>query len=135
VRLTDVLPNGTSMLVQDGIVRMRWRNGLSGTPQWIVPGNVYSATVSLWNTSWVFASGHSVRVSVTSSNSPRFLTNLNNGKLIGENGTPVTAKNTVYLGGQAGNSYVTLPKVSSNQLPKISMYDFAYKAAASIKKQ
>ena len=27
VKLTDVFPNGSSLLVQDGIVRMRWRDG------------------------------------------------------------------------------------------------------------
>ena len=26
VKLTDVYPNGTSMLIQDGILRMRWRD-------------------------------------------------------------------------------------------------------------
>jgi len=133
IRLTDVFSNGTSLLVQDGITRMRWREGLTGVPQWITPGEVYSITVSLWNTSYVFAKGHSIRVSVTSSNSPRFLPNLNNGDLIIQNGTAVTVQNVVYVGGKNGNSFITLPKVSSSSLPPVNITDWTKNAIASIK--
>ena len=40
---------------------------------------VEEVTVSLWNTSYVFNRGHRIRVTVTSSNSPRFSTNDNRG--------------------------------------------------------
>jgi hypothetical protein len=47
VKITDVFPSGdVSMLVQDSIVRMRWRNG--GTePSLLTPGQVYNATIDI----------------------------------------------------------------------------------------
>ena len=73
VKLTDVYPNGYSALIEDGIVRMRWRNRASSSvPQFMVPGTVYPVTVSLWSTSFIWAVGHRIRVDVSSSNSPRF---------------------------------------------------------------
>ncbi len=65
VRLTDVYPsvNGTdgeSRLLQDNAFRMRWR--LYDTPKNITPGEVYEISLTLWNTSYVFDAGHSLRV-------------------------------------------------------------------------
>jgi len=82
----------------------------------------------------VFEKGHAIRVTVTSSNSPRFLPNTNDGKLISEGGNNVTVVNVVYVGGKNGNSYITLPKVSASQLPMVSMTEFTNNAIASIKK-
>jgi predicted acyl esterase len=59
VKVTDVWKDPlkkdpTSMLVQDGIVRMRWREGPSATtPTPMTPGTVYQVTVSLGPTSYV----------------------------------------------------------------------------------
>lgn len=64
VRMTDVFPNGTSLLMQDGITRMRWRDGIQNGPKLITPGQPYQVQVSLWNTSYVVAAGHSVRLIV-----------------------------------------------------------------------
>jgi len=128
-------PNGTSLLVQDGLTRMRWREGLNGVPQWITPNEVYEITVSLLNTSYVFASGHAIRVTVTSSNSPRFLVNPNNGKLISQGGSNMTAVNVVYVGGAKSNSYITLPKVDVGKLPRVNMTEFTQNAILSIKKK
>eukprot|EP00750_Incisomonas_marina_P028628 INCI6793.3.p1 GENE.INCI6793.3~~INCI6793.3.p1 ORF type:complete len:533 (-),score=79.14 INCI6793.3:82-1599(-) len=57
VRLTDVYPElhgGGSHLIQDGIIRMRWRHTTTQPdPVPIVPGQVEAVTLSLWNTSYV----------------------------------------------------------------------------------
>jgi hypothetical protein len=45
VKVIDRYPNGTSLLIQDGILRMRWRNG-GAVPQPIVPGSVYQIQVT-----------------------------------------------------------------------------------------
>lgn len=78
VKLTDVYPDGRSMLIQDGILRMRAREGRH-QEVWMQPGEVYAIEVDLWSTSYVFNAGHTVRVSVTSSNYPRFSINPNTG--------------------------------------------------------
>lgn len=61
VRITDVYPDGRSMLVLDAPARVT----SSG-------GDVAEITVDLWSTSIILAAGHKLRVSVTSSNAPRF---------------------------------------------------------------
>eukprot|EP01060_Flectonema_neradi_P004101 TRINITY_DN1269_c0_g3_i1.p1 TRINITY_DN1269_c0_g3~~TRINITY_DN1269_c0_g3_i1.p1 ORF type:complete len:578 (+),score=128.59 TRINITY_DN1269_c0_g3_i1:44-1777(+) len=120
-KLTDVYPDGRSMLINDGITRLRWRQGVFGgnQPQLITPGKIYEIEISMWNTSFIFARGHSLRVSVSSSNNPRFMPNRNNGKSISEGGPFVNATNTVHLSEQYP-SYITLPVVKKEQLPKVS---------------
>jgi putative CocE/NonD family hydrolase len=77
-KLSDVYPDGTSHLIQDGILRMRWRKKtLEPVP--IVPNEIETIVVDLWTTAYVFDKGHSIRVAVSSSNSPRFLVNPNTG--------------------------------------------------------
>jgi uncharacterized protein len=115
-KLEDVFPNGTSLLVQDGIVRLRWRLG-GGTPQLVEPGVVYSIAVDLWSTSYIFNAGHALRVSISSSNFPRFSANPNTGQPLTSTAPPLVALNTVYAGpGQLAR--LILPVVSLEQLPE-----------------
>ena len=98
VRLSDVHPDGTSQLVQYGIQRMRWRLSWDQkVPIPMVPNVVYKIRVSLWNTSFVFPTHHRLRLSISSSNHPRFEANPNTGvPLSMEDGTTIIAQNTVY---------------------------------------
>lgn len=94
VRLCDVYPDGRSMLVADGIVRMTHRESLT-YPTLIEPGQVYRVRISLPPTAITFRAGHRVRISVNSANYPRFSVNTN-----GAGGDELlTARNRVYLGG------------------------------------
>jgi len=115
-KLTDVYPDGTSRLIQDGIVRMRWRDYTG--PELMIPGQIYEVELSLWNTSYVFSAGHKLRVSISSSNYPRFSVNPNNGYPLinADNGPNVTAINTVYHS-PSYLSYIQLPVVQPSQLP------------------
>jgi putative CocE/NonD family hydrolase len=108
VHLSVVTREGVSFLVQDGIVRMRWRNGMDGTPEWITPSQPYEVDVDLTSTALLVPAGFKLRVTVAASNFKRFGLNLNNGRLITEGGPPVTATNTVLLGSA---SYIDLPLV------------------------
>src|SRR5207248_8163352 len=71
VKLTDVYPDGRSMLVTDGIQRARFRQSLHHE-KFLEPGKVYELDVDLWSTSLIFNRGHRLRVAVSSSNAPRF---------------------------------------------------------------
>ena len=125
-KLTDVYPDGSSHLIQDGIYRMRWRDGNDGdgtfwpaAPTLMTPGDTYEINVDLWNTSYVFNAGHSIRLAVSSSNSPRFKANPNLGLDLNEEDkhAPKVATNTLFYGG-ATPSHITLPTVTKAQLPK-----------------
>jgi len=78
VRMTDVYPDGRSMLIADGAARLAARGTTTGLDP-LSPGEVVEAVVDLWSTSIVLNTGHRLRISVSSSNSPRFAVNQNNG--------------------------------------------------------
>jgi predicted acyl esterase len=78
IRLTDVYPDGRSMLVLDGIQRARMRCA-DDTECLLTPGVPVELTVELWSTAMVFNTGHRIRISVSGSNWPRFEVNPNHG--------------------------------------------------------
>ena len=99
VKLTDVYPDGRSMLISDSIIRMRNRNGRDHW-DFMIPGEIYEIEVDLFSTSYVWDTGHKIRVAVSSSNSPRFLANPNTGVSLYDyyqNPTYLVAENTLYI--------------------------------------
>ncbi len=107
VKLTDVYPDGRSMLVTDGILRARFRRGFE-EEAFLVPGEVAEVTVDLWSTSIVFNKGHRIRVTVSSSNAPRFEPNPNTGKPFRAGAERRVAKNTLHLSAKHP-SHLVLP--------------------------
>jgi len=97
-RLTDVYPDGRSMLVMEGAIRARHRNSLE-SEEFMEPGNVYEFTIDLWSTSIVFNKGHMISVDITSSICPRFDPNPNTGHPLRADAETRVANNTVYFGG------------------------------------
>jgi len=78
VRMTDVYPDGRSMLIGDSAARVAARGSLTSiTP--VTAGEVVEVVVDLFSTSIILDEGHRLRISVTSSNYPRYEANLNNG--------------------------------------------------------
>jgi predicted acyl esterase len=112
VKLTDVYPDGRSMLVTDGILRMRNRNG---TDHWelMEPGTVYQVDVDLWSTSYIWNTGHQIRVDISSSNYPRCLNNPNTADGIYKNTTYTVAHNTLYID-SIRPSCLLLPEIPLN---------------------
>jgi uncharacterized protein len=85
VRLCDVHPDGTSLLLAEGILRARSRNGYE-QPSLVEPGQVYKFQINLVATSNLYLEGHCIRVAVTSSSFPRFDRNPNTGNALGQDG-------------------------------------------------
>lgn len=79
VRLSDVYPDGRSMLLTDGIIRASHRESLTHRVP-LVPGQLYAVDVELWPTSIIFNKGHRIRVDVSATNFPRFDVNMHNGR-------------------------------------------------------
>ncbi|MDH7506926.1 MAG: CocE/NonD family hydrolase [Candidatus Thermoplasmatota archaeon] len=115
VKLTDVYPDGRSMLICDGILRMRNRNGFDHW-EFITPGQIYEIEVDLWSTSYIWDKGHRIRVDVSSSNYPRFLVNPNTMDGIYQNSSYNIAQNTLYLD-SAHPSCIILPRYNGNYAP------------------
>jgi predicted acyl esterase len=78
VRLTDVYPDGKSMLIDDGIQRARMRCG-DDLECFLTPGVPTEITVDLWSTAMVFNRGHRIRVAIAGTNWDRFEINSNDG--------------------------------------------------------
>ncbi len=97
-KLTDVYPNGRSVLICDGIVRGRYRKGESD-PELLRPGTVYEFPIDLWSTAIVFNKNHTIRLAISSSNAPRFAPNPNTGAPLDiyDPVNPVVATNTVHF--------------------------------------
>jgi putative CocE/NonD family hydrolase len=109
VKLTDVYPDGKSLLVADGIRRASLRNSFEKREP-LEPGEVYEVPVDLWSTSLIVNTGHRLRVAVSSSNSPRFEPNPNTGEPRFETGKSRVAKNTLHMS-SARLSRIELPVV------------------------
>ncbi|MDF2550060.1 MAG: putative acylase and diesterase [Chlamydiales bacterium] len=112
IRLTDVYPDGRSILISEGIRR------LHAIPAWkarkkeaLEPVPV---DIDLWSTSMVIAKGHRLRVSITSSNYPAYEKNLNH--LLGHTNGQV-AKNTLFSG-EKYPSHILLPVIAKDSLEK-----------------
>jgi putative CocE/NonD family hydrolase len=97
VRLTDVYPDGRSMLIADGIQRARMRCG-DDRECFLIPGEPAELVVDLWSTAYVFNAGHRVRIDVSGSNFPRFEVNPNDGGDLGAPGPGTVAHPDILLG-------------------------------------
>lgn len=120
IRLTDVYPDGRSMLVQTGTRRMRFRNGYTAADTAVMtPNTVYDCVIDLASSCITFLAGHKIRIDITSSNYPQYNRNDNSGGILYP-GTPPspdsllnpqTTVNTVYTNA-TNTSYVSFPLVS-----------------------
>ena len=102
-KIIDIYPNGTPMLVQEGIKRMRWRNGPYSTSKapHMKKDEIYEIDVMVGMMSYIWNLNHSISLSVSSSNHPRFSVNWNNGLNVkdGSIGYKI-ANNTIHFGGK-----------------------------------
>lgn len=134
IRLTDVYPDGRSMLVNDGAFRMRFRDGLTAADTSnMTPGTIYDCVIPLPNTAITFLAGHKIRVDVSSSNYPRFNRNMNTGGPMYPGNSmdslvsPLIATNTIYTN-DVNKSYITLPLegwsmgIDETEASKVNIY-------------
>ncbi|MBE2287890.1 MAG: CocE/NonD family hydrolase [Prosthecobacter sp.] len=95
VRLCDVYPDGRSMLIAEGMQRLRHRQS-TAQPVPLTPGQIEEVTVDCWSTSQIFNIGHRIRVTITSSNYPRFDVNPGTGQPWSDTGEQVKQTNRIY---------------------------------------
>lgn len=97
IRLTDVYPDGRNMLINDGIRRMRFRNGYSqSNVTFMVPGQVYSIEVELPFVNYTWQEGHALKLFVSANSAPRWDVNLQNGGTMYTAGDSLDAEITVH---------------------------------------
>lgn len=105
--LVDVFPDGYTHMIQEGIVRARYRNS-DREASLIEPGKIYEYTIDLWATSYVVKEGHRIRVEISSSNFNRWDRNPNTGHEFGTDAETMKATQTIYHD-RKYPSHLTLP--------------------------
>jgi len=115
IRVTDVYPDGRSILVTDNILMARHRHGFDREDS-LIPGQPDTFDIDVWSTAHVFNAGHRVRVIVSSSNYPRFEKNPNTGAHFKRDDPVfVTARQKVYR--ESGlPSHITLPVIGAGSV-------------------
>ncbi len=114
VRLVDVYPDGRSMLINDGIKRVRFRNGYSQADEaFMTPGQVYSVDVDLPFTHYTWKSGHRIKIYISGNSSTRWNVNLQDGGTMYQAGTGNTANITIHHD-QTNSSYIEFPGSNSS---------------------
>ncbi|HVZ38191.1 MAG TPA: CocE/NonD family hydrolase [Candidatus Kapabacteria bacterium] len=109
VRLCDVDANGRSILLTQGIQRLRFRNGLAPKDTAAAtPGTVYTVNVVLQNIAHTIMPGHRLRIDITGSNFPAYDLNPNTGGPLYKPGDTLVATNVVHCDGQ-GISSMSFP--------------------------
>jgi putative CocE/NonD family hydrolase len=98
------------MNLTEGILRVRYRDSWE-RPSPMVPGEIYAITIELFPTSNLFASGHRLRLDISSSNFPHFDVNPNSGGPEGAMEHPRIATNRVFADA-AHPSHIVLPIIT-----------------------
>lgn len=100
-RIADVFPDGRSIGLQEGALRLRYRDGLAA-PAMMEPGRRYEVEVDMRAIAHAIAPGHRLRLQVTSSSFPRLERNLNTGAPDNALETRIeVAENRLHHGGEA----------------------------------
>lgn len=107
--LVDVYPDGYEAIVLEGAAMGRFHSGF-GNPQPMEDGKVYELEIEFISTAYVFASGHKIRLHVSSSGAPRFDVHPNTWDAIESYDEAQVAHNTVHVSA-AHSSRLVLPVI------------------------
>lgn len=113
-KLVDVDPDGKAHIVQDGILRARFRASDSEV-RFLEPGRPYRLEISLQATGHAFQPGHRLRLEVSSSNFPKYDRNLNTRTPTQDETTSEIARQQIFHGGDKA-SRLRLPVLPSDML-------------------
>ena len=94
-KLIDLHEDGTAMLLVDGIIRARYRDG-APEEKLLTAGEVVEVTINLGHIAHRFSAGHRIQVDISSSNFPQWDRNPNTGGVLYRDNTTVRADNTIY---------------------------------------
>ena len=108
-KLVNVLPDGSTYNLVEGIIRAKFRNGLE-SPELLVSGAIYEYVINMSGVGIVFKKGHKIRIEIASSNFPKHDRNMNTGNKIGVDKEGVVAHQTIYHDEQHP-SYISMPVI------------------------
>lgn len=71
-KVSEILPDGTSVNIRSGITTLAYRNDRLGNRQRYTPGDVEELSIETLPILWQVKKGHRIRVDITSSNFPEY---------------------------------------------------------------
>jgi putative CocE/NonD family hydrolase len=113
VKISDVYPDGRSMLISDGIINAIRRNGFNSTADALNNTEFAEVDIDLWSTAYQFNTGHKIRIAISSSNYPRFAINPNTGaaqEIYSYQYLQKFIANNTIMVGSSYPSYIILPR-------------------------
>ncbi len=75
-KLVHIWPEGFSQRLVDGIVRVRYRNGMD-REEYIFPKDIVELSIDMWNTAVQIPKGHKIGLEISSSAFPKYSRNQN----------------------------------------------------------
>ncbi|MDP4157617.1 MAG: CocE/NonD family hydrolase, partial [Bacillota bacterium] len=93
-KLVDTAPDGRAIILTEGIVNAKYRNG--NKPEKELNGEIVAYEIDLWATSNVFLPGHQITLEISSSSFPQYAPNSNTGKSMHESKEAVKAQQMIY---------------------------------------
>jgi len=108
-KLVNLAPDGKAYILQQGILRARYREGLE-KKLWMKPSESYRLKIDLHATSNYFPPGHRIRLEVSSSAFPTYERNLNTGGPNYNENRSLVAENQVHHSKDRA-SYALLPLI------------------------
>ncbi|MBN1234397.1 MAG: CocE/NonD family hydrolase [Candidatus Coatesbacteria bacterium] len=130
VKICDVYQNGKSMLVEEGILKARYKEGFD-KESFMEPGQIYEFLIDLGEIAQCFDIDHKIRIDITSSNYPHFEVNPNTGEPWRNETRKMIAQNRIYCSPQYA-SYIDMPMIYDEKGFKSKITRIPYKINASV---
>ncbi len=108
LHLSDVYPDGRSLLITEGGYRLATNQGINNDKD-----KPIEAIINLSATSLVFAKGHAIRLTISSSNYPKYEVNCNQGLFCNHTSNYSISNNRIYMG-EDYPSQIILPLVKAD---------------------
>lgn len=107
-KLIDTRPDGRALILTEGIVNAKYRNG--NVPEEDLNGEIVEYEIDMWVTSNVFLPGHRITLEISSSSFPNYLPNPNTGKSLIDSVETVKAQQVIYHS-EEYSSHLVLPVI------------------------
>jgi putative CocE/NonD family hydrolase len=104
--LMDIGPDGTMLAIQQGALRLRYRNGFDRPAPLLTPADVVTANVDFPPIAYRIAAGHRIGLHISSASFPRLERHMNGAGLNALSATPRIARNTLWFGPDGGSALV-----------------------------
>lgn len=95
VKLMEVLPNGESYNIRNGIGTLQYRNGKDPEPY--QPNKIVKLSITTWDITWKIREGSCIRLDISSSDFPEYAIHSNNAGLWSVQTRNKQAEQTIYF--------------------------------------